>query len=180
VMNLKRRMWVAMRGAGFAGVTLGLAACAMPDMSQLQMPRVDWSSFVPANQNQYLGQTRDRSIRPDDLVDGSGRCAGAPVGAGGEQAAPPASAPTPAIRGVGLEMTECDVVRAAGAPESVQISTSERGERSVTMIYGTPERPSYHFIAGRLVSIERGAEPPPEPARKKAPAKKQAKKQQAT
>lgn len=190
-MRVKYGVGIAIRAVG-PGLLLALAACAIPDASQVQLPRVDWSSFVPTNTNQYVGQQRGRGIGADDFVDAGGQCPGAAAPVASEQSVPTAPAapvaPTapaapvaaPAIRGVGLEMTECEVVRAAGSPESVQIGTNERGERSVTMIYGTPERPTYRFVAGRLVSIERGAEPPPEPAKKKPPPKKQAKKPQAT
>ena len=33
--------------------------------------------------------------------------------------------------GIALEMTECDVVKRAGAPEQVELGTNERGERTV-------------------------------------------------
>lgn len=182
-MGVVDRVPGAIRGAGLVALTIGLAACSIPDVTQVSLPRVDFAKMMPTDQSQYAGQIRNRTIGPNDLVDAGGRCAGAPsaqASAGGEQAAPAASQAAPAVRGVGLQMTECEVVGAAGTPESVQIGANERGERSVTMIYATPERPTYRFVSGRLVSIERGAEPPPEPAKKKAAPKKPAKKQQAT
>jgi hypothetical protein len=73
-------------------------------------------------------------------------------------------------------MTECEVVRAAGPPASVEMGTG--AERTVTLTYNTPDRPIYHFVGGRLKSIERGAEPPPEP--KKPTAKQKRKVKQST
>ena len=96
---------------------------------------------------------------------------------------PPATAPDrrhrrkqnafSAPRGIALQMTECDVVRRAGPPSEVQIGANERGDRTVTMTYAAADRPIYRFTGGRLSLIDRGAEPPPEPAKKKPAAKRQ-------
>ena len=106
-----------------------------------------------------------------DLVDAQGACAGASAATSeGEQGQLNA-------RGVGLEMTECQVVQSLGAPEATDIARNERGERAVTMTYLRTERAGlYRFVRGRLVSIERapGAAEPERPA--KQPAKKPAKK----
>jgi hypothetical protein len=71
---------------------------------------------------------------------------------------------------IGLEMSECDVVQRAGPPDNIDISSNPRGERIAVLTYVRGERPGiYRFVAGRLVSIERGAEPPaPERPAKKA------------
>jgi hypothetical protein len=76
--------------------------------------------------------------------------------------------------GVALDMSECDVVQRAGAPDNIAFGAG--GERSLVLTYVRGERPGiYRFRSGRLVSIERGAEPEPEkrarPAKKKAPRK---------
>ena len=64
----------------------------------------------------------------------------------------------------------------AGAPENVQLGTTDRGERSLTLTYMSGPRPGiYRFAAGRLYAIERGEEPPPEPAKPKKPAPKKPK-----
>ena len=66
-------------------------------------------------------------------------------------------------------MTECDVVRRAGAPEQLQIGADERGDRSVLITYVRGPRPGvYRFAAGRLVSIERAPEAPGAKAAPKA------------
>ena len=94
----------------------------------------------------------------------------------GPAAAPAAAnaAPTPPVLGtVGLDMSECEVVRTIGPPQSVNISTGERGERQVTMIYMGNERAgTYLFRNGRLSSLERGPEPPPPPKVEPPPKKK--------
>jgi hypothetical protein len=96
-----------------------------------------------------------------DIIDAQGRCAA--VAAEGA-----------ARGGIALEMTECEVVGRAGPPANVEVGANERGERAVTLTYTSGSRPGiYRFVAGRLSSIERGAEPPPEPTKpKKPPAKK--------
>ena len=78
---------------------------------------------------------------------------------------------------IGLDMSECDVVRAIGPPQSVNIGAGEHGERQVTMMYMGNERAgTYVFRNGRLSSLERGPEPPPpppqEPKKKKKPVAK--------
>jgi hypothetical protein len=102
----------------------------------------------------------------------AGPQAGGP--AGGQQL-PPEVRGGP--RGIALAMTECQVVSVAGYTNQVQISATERGERAVVLTYMSGDRPGiYHFRNGRLVNMERVAEPeqPKRPQR----ASKQAKKQQ--
>jgi hypothetical protein len=174
---------MAVRATCVAGVALVMASCQIADFNQFNTPKFDVNQFIPPDPDQFA--RRQRAIQPTgptDLVDGSGICAGgggdpAVAAAPSEQASDPqttavAAAPA-APRGIALEMTECEVVRAAGRPAEVQITANERGDRAVTMIYATPERPSYRFVAGRLKVVERGAEPPPEPVAKKPPRKQQ-------
>jgi hypothetical protein len=69
-------------------------------------------------------------------------------------------------------MTECEVVRALGSPQSVNVGT-ENGTRTVVMTYRSGDRPGvYQFFGGRLKSIERGDEPAPAPAANKPPTNK--------
>jgi hypothetical protein len=176
-----------------------LAGCtqSMPDFTQFKVPTP--RSFLPENMDTYVPPTSARADRPvsaNDLVDGQGVCTGpAPAPVAAAPAAPPPTptetaeaalaspaaanaAPTPPVLGsVGLDMTECEVVRTIGSPQSVNISTGERGERQVTMIYMGNERAgTYLFRNGRLSSLERGPEPPPppkvEPPKKKKPVAK--------
>jgi hypothetical protein len=148
----------------------GLTGC-QDYVPQFNVPKFDVEQVIAPDPTQFARKERRLTpVTQADLVDAAGSCAAAaaaaPAGAQeGESAAPPP------IRGVGLEMTECEVVQAAGPPASVEIGTNQRAERTVTMIYNTPERPIYHFAGGRLRTIERGAEPPPEP-KKAAPKRK--------
>src|SRR4051812_12789211 len=78
--------------------------------------------------------------------------------------------------GIALDMSECDVVQRAGAPDNIEVGPGPRGDRALVLTYARGERPGiYRFVAGRLISMERGAEPEPEkpvrPAKKKAPKK---------
>lgn len=173
-----------------APVVLALCAGACSTLptsfDQISAPKFD-KLFVPNPTEFAPKQPALTAVGPNDLVDGSGYCAGgapppAPAAEGtpSEGASDPAAAAAAAATGTGrpvaLQMTECEVVNALGRPAEVQIAANDRGERAVTMTYMTPERPIYRFTAGRLSTIERGAEPPPpEPVRKKKPAKKPAK-----
>ena len=72
-------------------------------------------------------------------------------------------------RGVALQMTECQVVGTIGYTDRVEIAANERGERSVTLTYLSGDRPGiYRFRNGRLVSMERTAEPAPQKRSAKA------------
>ena len=181
-----------------AALLLGASALAgctsvMPDFTQFKTPTP--RSFLPENIDTYVPPASARSngpVAPGDLVDAQGVCAGmapapavAPPPETAESAvAPPAAAPAsaapapPVLGSVGLDMTECEVVRAIGQPQSVNIGAGERGERQVSMVYMGNERAgTYVFRQGRLSSLERGPEPPPPPPveklkKKKAVAKK--------
>lgn len=122
--------------------------------------------------------TPDKPVTAADLVSGDGACpgmasAGAPTNAnasdGGAAAAP---APTGTVA---LGHTECDVVRGIGAPDNVNISNNPRGERVAVVNFSQGARAGiYTFTAGRLTSIERGAEPVVEPKTAKPKKKKPA------
>ena len=127
---------------------------------------------------------RDTSLRPvtgEDLVDTEGRCGGVATApeAVEEPTAQQAGVPQLVGGGIGLDMTECEVVKRAGPPEKVDFGTNERSERTVILTYIRGVRPGiYGFTSGRLTSIERAPEPPapPKPARpqKKPPPKRSA------
>jgi len=117
------------------------------------------------------------TIGPEELISADGRCAGAEpaaidasagaesdVAAIGSGAVRPASGGMGAatIGGVGLGMSECEVVRRAGSPENLNVATDQHGERSVVLTYMGGTWPGiYRFNSGRLVSIERVAAPEP-------------------
>jgi hypothetical protein len=145
------------RGLFLAAFTSTLAACSnLPTATDLmpQAPKFEFRTLPPSRPIRALGAP--------SLIGPDGSCSAATgesefVGAG-----------------IALDMSECDVVRRAGSPDSVDVSTNARGERAVVLTYLRGERPGiYRFAAGRLVSIERGAEPPaPERPTKKKPSPK--------
>lgn len=166
------------RRSGLAAMLMvSVGACSyLPEVGDFKLPSTN--TFIPTNANAFntASVNTTRPVALADLIDGQGLCAGmgVPAAEGGGEA----GGGTGLSRGVGLDMTECDVVRVLGQPQSVNISADERGERSVLMTYAATERAGfYRFARGRLVSIERGPEPPPppKPEKKPAPAKKQAK-----
>ena len=157
--------------------------------TKLRLTKPSWTPPVkpPADSERGLAAT--------DFIGPDGQCAGqaAEVShpastvlnfqAGPEaRPAPPAAAPgsgpstvAQAGAGVTLNMSECEVVRAIGYTGQMEISTTERGDRSVVLTYLQGERPGiYRFVSGRLKSIERAPEPPAPPAAPKKPGKKPA------
>ena len=154
----------------------GCGSVSMPDVAGVNLvPKVttlarpDWMTYSGSKEEFTL-----RPVTPADLIAEGGQC---PVDSA---EAPPASddgmqqQPALASGGIALQMTECDVVRRAGAPEQLQIGADERGERSVVITYIRGPRPGvYRFTAGRLASIERA---PDAPGTKAAPKAKPSKK----
>lgn len=120
---------------------------------------------------------------PEDYVDASGACAGAPpVPAQAQDSAvgtPPAgdlgshAVPgAPIAGGIALGMTECQVVQRAGQPGNIQISVDANNDRATVLTYLSGTWPGiYRFSAGRLKEVERVTTPeqpkPAKPAKKK-------------
>ncbi|WP_458756217.1 hypothetical protein ACSVBT_11145 [Afipia sp. TerB] len=106
----------------------------------------------------------DKPVSPNDLISAEGACPGmAPTGAPADANAQAAAEAAP-TGSVALGHTECDIARAIGAPDSVNLSSNPRGDRVATLTYVHGSRPGiYTFTSGRLSSIERA--PMPEPAR---------------
>lgn len=106
----------------------------------------------------------ERSVTTADLVGPDGQCSVAgPEQAAAESGAAAGQAQTapPALGGISLRMTECDVVRRAGPVEKIDLGANERGERSLVLTYVRGPSPGvYRFAGGRLVSIERAPGPP--------------------
>jgi len=157
------------RGMVAAALACGVAACGslenmVPDPANFRFP--DRSVFVPTNSSSYARPVKAAGpVGPADLVDAQGQCAGAaPVSSDAVSTTP---------RGVALEMTECDVVRSLGQPQSVDLTPQVGGRRHVVMTYASGERAGiYQFADGRLSAVERGNETPPSTAAKKPAAKK--------
>jgi hypothetical protein len=75
---------------------------------------------------------------------------------------PAATAIMPVPTDITLQMTECDVARRAGRPDKVELSAAGYGPRMLTLSYLRGLQPRvYHFVAGRLVSVEYLPPPPP-------------------
>lgn len=107
-----------------------------------------------------------RPVSAADLISAEGYCAGvaAPADANAlTQSSPAAIEPVPDNAGIAIGRTECEVARAAGVPDNVSIS-SEGGRRITILTYVRGPRPGiYRFADGRMNSMERAAEPAPEP-----------------
>jgi hypothetical protein len=184
-----RRIWRTNLSA--ATLALALAACSMD--SGLFSKGDSKPDATYTMHQAPKGDSKQRVVRAEDLIDASGRCPGEAVPAApqalnftaGPQSGPATATPPPPAAGggtppvstgVGLGMTECEVVRALGHTDRIEISTNERGQRSVTLTYLTGARPGiYRFVAGQLVSLERAGDAPaePKPTKPKKAAKKQ-------
>ena len=124
--------------------------------------------------------TPDKPVTAEDLVSSDGFCPGmAPPGGSPADANAASGGAAPVVPSpsgtVALGHTECDVVRGIGAPASVNLSSNQRGDRVAVVTYAQGQRAGiYTFTAGRLSSIERGAEPVAQPKAAKPKAKKKA------
>lgn len=158
--------WRPARAAAVAALACSVGACAslasmVPDWSSFRLP--DRSTFLPTRPSFNYKMAPTTPVGPADLVNGQGQCAAAPPA----QAAAEASS-----HGVSLDMTECEVIRALGQPQSIDASRAGASPRRIVMTYRAGERPGiYEFSAGRLKDIESVDEPPPA-VRKKRAAKK--------
>jgi len=149
-----------LRLVAVAALALAVAECSSDIGSFNVLPKL--GHFESLSLGNAAPTPELRPVTDADLVGPQGQCAGAR-----QDAAAPRG-------GIALEMTECEVVSRAGTPENVELGTTDRGERLVTLTYTGGPRPGiYRFTGGRLSAIERGQEPPPEPPKaKKPPAKK--------
>ena len=149
-------------------LTLGGCAGSLDKLSEMT-PRAsdftnfEWNPYSKASTS-VPSTFKVAAATPADFVNGDGSCAGATESEGGTEAASGGA--------VALQMTECAVVRALGAPEKVEIGANERGERTARLLYNRGDRPGlYSFTAGHLTQIERVAEAAPTKPQKKPPAK---------
>ena len=155
--------------AAVAVLAAGAGSCAPSSLTEIgnvklipkvtNLARPDWLTYSGGKDHFTL-----RPVTAADLVSAEGQCA---MTAAEAPAAPPEDASDGVQQaallpgGIALQMTECDVVRRAGAPEQLQVGTDERGDRSVVITYVRGPRPGiYRFAAGRLVSIERAPDAP--------------------
>ena len=157
-----------------AALAVTLAACSADTglFSKISDP----NAKPPALNLLTTDQRRVRAIQASDLIGPDGHCAdGATPGSAlnfqagpdasppGHPATMPAPLPAPAVRGIGLEMTECEVERTAGYTDKVEITNDQRGQRHVVLTYLQGEHAGiYRFDGGRLKSIERAPDAPVE------------------
>jgi hypothetical protein len=120
--------------------------------------------------------TPDKAVGAEDLITADGACPGMAAPENATALSDTGAQPGEIRTGtVALGHTECDVTRGIGAPESVNISANERGERMTVLTWTRGARAGiYTFNGGRLSSIERApqAVPEPKPARAKAAKKR--------
>jgi hypothetical protein len=115
----------------------------------------------------------ERPIGPNDLIEPNGSCpspAGAPAQASNQAASPAAAPEVPSAlgEGVGLGMSECEVVYRAGQPTNIQLGTSPNGDRTAVLTFQSGPRPGiYRFERGRLMEMDEVAQPAPPPVAKK-------------
>ncbi len=127
----------------------GLAGCAGEgfSLSNINVPKFEVRSLE--TNTPLAGAGPLRPVTPDQLVGSDGSCAAA-----GE----------PGASGIGLGMSECEVVSRAGAPENVQVAVNERQQRTAVLTYSNGARPGiYRFVAGRLTVVEAAPTPPAPP-----------------
>jgi hypothetical protein len=145
------------------GVSLGGCGTSLSDYS---LKDQEWLTRTPRMFNRTVSlETPPLSptspVSPSDLIGADGACAGVtPSDANALAEGQPA--PSGAVA---LGHTECDVARAAGTPDNVNISANERGERVAVLTYSHGPRPGiYRFTAGRLTDAQ-GTVAPDAPAK---------------
>src|SRR5215208_619539 len=151
-------------------VALMLGGCgSMEKLSEMRSPTADltsfeWNPYSKASMS-VAPTFKAAAATPADYVNADGSCAGASASAGNSEQTTGGA--------VALQMTECAVVRALGAPEKVDVGANERGERTTRLLYSRGDRPGlYSFTAGQLTQIERVAEAAPAAKPQKKPAAK--------
>jgi hypothetical protein len=156
--------------AAFIALAFMLGACSADlSLNNLTLaPKPEPLPRKPDGSAQAWGKASfDRPVTAADLVGPEGQCSAAgPEQAPGEPGAAAGQAPPapPILGGISLRMTECDVVRRAGAVEKIELGANERGERSLVLTYLRGPWPGvYRFAGGRLVSIERVPSAPAAP-----------------
>lgn len=156
-------------------VALVLGGCSgtMEKLSEMT-PRasdfttIDWNPYSRASSGTSVPRLTPSPATAADFINPDGSCAGAATRGADEE---PTATVAPAGGPVGLQMTECSVVRALGTPEKVELGANERGDRKAVLLYSRGERPGlYTFTAGLLTAIDRVDVPePPKPAKKPPP-----------
>ncbi len=153
----QRRYRASLRIGFLTSLAFGIAACSA-DLSLNNVTLVPKAEPLATTSDWSAGSNLDRRLTAADLVSAEGQCSETSVSAANAQNAPGS------LGGISLRMSECDVIRRAGAVEGIELGANERGERSLVLTYLHGPWPGvYRFTNGRLVSIERAAAPPPGP-----------------
>jgi hypothetical protein len=159
-------------------VTAALGGCADSGVQWFRKPLYLTGQTAGYTFSDTQVVRRDRAITANDLVEANGSCPAVQAQPGATQGADPTGVPDGASlidEGVALGMSECDVVHRAGAPSNIEIGKNPNGDRTAVLTYSSGPRPGvYRFERGRLMEMDRVAEPGPAPASataKKKPAK---------
>jgi hypothetical protein len=144
-----------------------LSACASSETPQPAAKMSDMFATPTWAQANQARATTSRAITQNDLINQDGSCA-LPASTDGVAPAVDADAALdgqgalPVVQGgVGLGMTECQVLQRTGAPDTFNIS-AEGTDRVATLTVTRGSWPGlYRFRGGRLVSVEQVAVPAP-------------------
>ena len=159
-----------------------LAGCADMDSGWFSKPVSLTSSNLGYSYSQLNETKQERRITADELVDANGACprfaAPAPAAAVNPDGSPagPLGTASQLGGGIGIGMTECDVVSRIGAPSGVDLGRTPNGDRTAVLTFRAGPRPGiYRFVGGKLTEMDRVAEAPPPPQPEKPVKKKAAK-----
>jgi hypothetical protein len=161
-----------------APVVAGCAATSDMFSSDLLSKDTEWFSrpsrlFIKNVSIETPPLTPNKVVTAEDLVSAEGACPGMSPPADANALTNGADAAPAPTGTVALGHTECDVVRGIGAPENVNFSRNERGDRVAVINYLRGQRAGiYTFTSGRLTSIERNPAAVAEPTTAKPRAKK--------
>ncbi|RIK98976.1 MAG: hypothetical protein DCC74_02795 [Proteobacteria bacterium] len=140
-------------------VATGLSGCGA-SLSDFSLKDQEWFSGANRVFSKNISieappLTPNKPVAPEDLLSPEGGCSSMPA----------ADAEPAAVAGpVALGHTECDVVRSAGPPSHVELSSDPQGARIAVVTYASgPRAGLYRFTSGRLSSIEALPEPTPPP-----------------
>lgn len=144
-------------------VSTGLAGCGA-SLSDYSLKDQEWFSGAGRVFSKNISieappLTPTKPVAPEDLFSPEGACSSMPA---------PEAEPAAIAGPVALGHTECDVVRSAGQPSHVELSSDPQGARVAVVTYGSgPRAGVYRFTSGRLSSIEALPEPaPPQTSRR--------------
>jgi hypothetical protein len=166
---------------------LALCGCANVDWDTSQAWFTKPLDITGRNAGGYtfseLAETkqRERPITANELVDSRGACPppAAPqvqAGPGSQNTSTAADTTSLLGGGIGLGMSECDVVFRAGTPSAVQLGNNPNGDRTAVLTFTGGPRPGvYHFERGALMQMDSVAQSAaaapaqaPQPVKKKS------------